>query len=186
MMIEFLATAVAAATAAAPPVHPDPMISGAWLKDIAVAVILALGTGGGAWIVAWRKGAKQGESIGREQGRSERITLESPLPDMNVNMTRKYNPPTFGQHMELVRKVTKLEERTEKLDDKLETTATQIREDLAKQYVEILTAGEERERRITNAGIKSERELSTKLDGIARGFHARVDALIDAKPHTRK
>jgi uncharacterized coiled-coil protein SlyX len=133
------------------------MISGQWIIAVIVALVASLGSAGAAWIAAMKKG--------EAKGRSEKITLQSPVPEVPVR--RIYSPPTFSQHMELSRRLESLEERTAKSEDELQAAVAQIRAEMGKQYVEILKAGHEREIR-----------LSDKLDDIARAFHSRVDDLI--------
>lgn len=147
--------------------EPDAMISGAWLIAIAKVVIIALGTAGAAWIVALKKGEKQGA----EKERSK-VTLEDPVPEVPVK--KVYSPPSFYQHMDLVRRVEKVELKTDQLAEALVTTATEIRKQASENFVDILNAGHERENR-----------LSEKLDGIARGFHGRVDELMKFNPEKK-
>ncbi|MEO5713002.1 MAG: hypothetical protein ABIT37_05900 [Luteolibacter sp.] len=149
---------ILAETAAA---APDQLISGDWLIAIVKAIILALGVGGASWIVAMKKGEAKGKSM--------RMTLGEPVPEIPVR--RVYSPPSFSQHMDLVRRVEKVEEIAVDLRNDFQQAMTDIRKDSAKQYVEILTAGHERENRLTD-----------KLDGIAKGFHARVDELVKVPP----
>lgn len=147
--------------------EPDALISGAWLIAIVKVAIIALGTAGAAWIVALRKGERQGV----EKERSK-VTLQDPVPEVPVK--KVYSPPSFYQHMDLVRRVEKVEQKTDELADALTATATEIRKQASENFVEILRAGHERENR-----------LAEKLDGIARGFHGRVDELMKFNPEKK-
>jgi len=101
----------------------------------------------------------------RERVKNAKMTLQEPVPDIPVTMTRKYNPPTFSQHMEVVRRVCTLE-----------STVQEIRREAAENYKELMAAGESRTNRMLD-----------KMDDVARGFHSRVDDLIavGAKPKPR-
>lgn len=93
-----------------------------------------------------------------------KVTLQEPVPDVPVTMTRKYSPPTFSQHMDAVRRI-----------DRLEHTVGEIRREAAESYKELMLAGENRTNRMLD-----------KLDDVARAFHARVDDLIAEHPQTPK
>jgi hypothetical protein len=83
--------------------------------------------------------------------------IEAPVPVITTR--REYSPPTFHQHHALGLRV-----------DKLETGMDQLRRDNEQQFRTILLAGEERMLRMLD-----------KLDGVARGFHNRVDQLMKIK-----
>jgi len=144
---------------------PDSLISGAWLIKIVTACIIAIGTAGAAWIVALRKGERQG--VEKERGKA--VLLQDPVPEFPVK--RVYSPPSFAQHMNVVDRVVKLEKEADELREAFHAESAAIRRDLSKQYVEILKAGHERENRITD-----------KLDDISRAFHSRVDELLHNTP----
>lgn len=144
---------------------PDSLISGAWLIKIFSTSIIAIGTAGAAWIVALRRGERQG--VEKERGKA--FTLQDPVPELPVK--RVYSPPSFSQHMNVVDRVVKLEKEADELREAFHKESAAIRRDLSKQYVEILHAGHERENRI-----------SDKLDDIARAFHSRVDDLLNNPP----
>lgn len=91
-----------------------------------------------------------------------KVTLQDPVPDIPVTMTRKYNPPTFSQHMEVVRRVGTLEH-----------SVGEIRREAAENYKELMMAGEARTNRMMD-----------KLDDVARAFHSRVDDLVADRPQT--
>ena len=125
----------------------ETMISGDWIVTIVVAVIGAVG-------------AAIAKQRGKAEGRNERVTLDSPVPEVP---TRKVlTPPSWDAHRALCDRVTKIEE-----------TTSELRRDLAGQYRELMQAGAAREASITD-----------KLDGIARGIHARIDDLM--KPKTSR
>ena len=146
----------------------DSLISGDTVVTLLKTLFIGLGSAGAAWIVAFNKGQK------KEKDRAtNNITLQSPMPEVPVK--RVYSPPTFSQHMAIVERVGKLEVKTEDLSKEIQEVGTDIRAASAKQYVEILNAGHERELRIID-----------KLDGIARGFHERVDDLLKANPANKK
>ncbi len=136
----------------------DTNISGEWLTAFVVAIIGAVG----GVVAAWKRGVKEGES--------KKITLGEPMPEVPVK--RVYSPPSYYQHMDLARRVEKVEEITLDLRNNFHKAVEEIRRDSAKQYVEILNAGHERETRI-----------GEKLDDIARAFHSRVDDLLKYQPN---
>lgn len=100
----------------------------------------------------------------REAADKAQVRLEPPVPDIPVTMTRKYNPPTFFQHMEVVRRVNALEH-----------SVAEIRREASENYKELMMAGETRTNRMMD-----------KLDDVARAFHARVDDLLADHPQTPK
>ena len=92
---------------------------------------------------------------------AQNIALQNPLPEFP---TRKVlTPPSWDAHRALVDRVTALEHVTQEL-----------RRETSQQYHELLKAGGERET-----------HLSDKLDGIARGIHARIDEILSTRPRTR-
>lgn len=96
----------------------------------------------------------------RARMQRNKVTLQEPVPDIPVTMTRKYNPPTFSQHMEVVRRVGALEH-----------SVGEIRREAAENYKELMMAGEARTNRMMD-----------KLDDVARAFHSRVDDLVAHQP----
>lgn len=90
--------------------------------------------------------------IGKKQGRAE-------AQDNNVTLQ--------GQPISV-----KMEEHfvTRREFDRLEKVTEGLRRDLAGQYRDLMQAGAAREQ-----------NLSDKLDGIARGIHARIDEIIKTK-----
>lgn len=87
--------------------------------------------------------------------------LASPVPEVP---TRKVlTPPSWDAHRALVDRVTALEAVTQEL-----------RRETSQQYHELLKAGGERET-----------HLSDKLDGIARGIHARIDEILQQRLRPR-
>ena len=92
---------------------------------------------------------------------AQNVSLQNPLPEFP---TRKVlTPPSWDAHRALVDRVTALEHVTQEL-----------RRETSLQYHELLKAGGERET-----------HLSDKLDGIARGIHARIDEILSTRPRTR-
>jgi hypothetical protein len=96
----------------------------------------------------------------REAAQRNQVTIKPPVPEIPVTMTRKYNPPTFSQHMEAVRRI-----------DRLEHSVGEIRREAAENYKELMLAGEVRANRLID-----------KMDDVARAFHARVDDLLANAP----
>lgn len=89
------------------------------------------------------------------------VTMQSPFPEVP---TRKVlMPPSWDAHQALRDRVTVIEHGL-----------TELRRESATQYHELLKAGAERET-----------HLSDKLDGIARGIHARIDEILTTRPRTR-
>jgi len=85
------------------------------------------------------------------------VSLKSPVPEVP---TRKvFTPPSWDAHKALMDRVTCLERVTQELA-----------RDMSSQYRELMKAGSAREQ-----------NLSDKLDGIARGIHARIDEYLN--PH---
>lgn len=87
--------------------------------------------------------------------------LASPVPEVP---TRKVlTPPSWDAHRALVDRVSALE-----------SAYSELRRDTTHQYQELLKAGGERET-----------HLSDKLDGIARGIHARIDEILQTRTRAR-
>lgn len=124
----------------------ETLISGEWLTGLIVAVIGAMGSA----LVAYKKGAASKQDI----------SLQSPVP--TVPTQKVSTPPSWDAHRALCDRVTRVEETTQEL-----------RRDMASQYRELMRAGAERER-----------SLSDKLDGIASGIHSRINELITPKPRS--
>lgn len=117
----------------------------------------------GSWIIAVIGAIAAGIAlvVGKKQGRAEaadnNVTIKQPVP--TVPMSKVPTPPTWDAHKALCDLVTALEQVTKEL-----------RRDIAGQYRELMQAGAAREVNI-----------SDKLDGIARGIHARIDDLMKPK-----
>jgi hypothetical protein len=118
--------------------------------------LTALGGAVAAVVVAVRKRMRQ--ATGKAT-----VNLEPPVPEIPVAMKRVYNPPTFSQHMEVVRRVNALEH-----------SVAEIRREAAENYKELMLAGEARTNRMLD-----------KMDDVARAFHARVDDLLANPPNPR-
>lgn len=89
--------------------------------------------------------------------------IEDPVPEVPVK--RIYTPPTFSQHQDVVRRV-----------GQLESDVRDIRQRQSEQFTKLLEVGEERKDKIFE-----------KIDNMARGFHARVDQILnEGKTNTRK
>jgi hypothetical protein len=131
---------------------PDAMISGNWL----IAVIGAIAAG-----IALVIGKKQG----RAEAEENNVTIKHPVP--TVPMSKVSTPPTWDAHVALCDRVT----RQEVISNELRHDLSEVRKDMEHQYRELLAAGHERERNITD-----------KLDGVARGIHARIDEIMKPKP----
>lgn len=134
---------------------PDTLISGNWI----IAVIGALFTGAALL-------------LGKMQGRREasETTLKEPVP--TVPTSKVYTPPTFSQHQELVRRVVCLENETKEHRDYVEGQLRDIRRENSEQFVKLMTAGETRKDAIME-----------NMNAMVRGFHARVDQLVDGHLH---
>lgn len=128
----------------------DFMISGNWLIGAGVALIPILG---GVWIKAKKAGLSEA---------SNNITLQSPVP--TVPISKVYTPPTYWQHMEVVRRV-----------DKLETGQEEIRKEMGEQFRKLIEVGEERKDK-----------LMDKIDASAKGFHERVNQIVNEFHHAPK
>ena len=85
------------------------------------------------------------------------VSLRSPVP--TIPTQKVSSPPSWDAHRALCDRVARVEETTHEL-----------RRDVASQYREIMKAGADREA-----------SLSDKLDGIARGIHSRIDAIVQPK-----
>lgn len=120
------------------------MISGEWIIALLVAVIPLIG---GVWVKAKKAGERQANA-------SRDVTLREPLPDVGVR--RVFSPPSFSQHMEVVRRV-----------ETLEKDVREIRRENAEQFRKLLEVGESRKDTILQ-----------KLEDTARAYHARVDELL--------
>lgn len=136
------------------------MISGDWMVAALIALIPVIG---GVWIKAKRAGAKQ----------AGEVTLKDPLPTMPTQ--RVYSPPSFSQHMEVVRRVALLESDARETREYVETQLREIRREGAEQFVKLMQAGESRKDDICN-----------KFDTVARGFHDRVDQIMLENKKARK
>ena len=128
----------------------DFMISGNWLIGAGVALIPILG---GVWIKAKKAGLSEA---------TNNITIQTPVP--TVPITKVYSPPTFSQHMEVVRRV-----------DKLEASHEELRRELAASFRRLIDVGEERKDK-----------LMDKIDASAKGFHERVNQIVNEFHHAPK
>ena len=128
----------------------DFMISGNWLIGAAVALIPILG---GVWVRAKKAGLRAA---------TNNITLQAPVP--TVPISKVYTPPTYWQHMEVVRRV-----------DKLETGQEEIRKEMGEQFRKLIEVGEERKDK-----------LMDKIDASAKGFHERVNQIVNEFHHAPK
>jgi len=136
------------------------MISGDWLVAALLALIPVIG---GVWIKAKKAGAKE----------AGEVTLKEPVPEVPVK--RVYTPPTFSQHQDVVRRVAQLEADAKENREHFEQQLRDIRREQAEQFVKLMQAGEMRKDMIFE-----------KIDSMARGFHARVDQIMDDKKHPRR
>lgn len=120
----------------------------------------------GNWIIAVIGALASALALfyGKRQGLREatnNFTLQSPVPEVP---TRKVlTPPSWDAHQALRDRVTVIE-----------SGLADLRRESASHYHELLKAGSERET-----------HLSDKLDGIARGIHARIDEFLATKPRPR-
>jgi chromosomal replication initiation ATPase DnaA len=121
----------------------DFMVSGEWLTGFVVAIIGAVG----GLYVKMRGDVKKAAE-------SREVKLTEPVAEVPVK--RVYSPPSFSQHMEIVRRV-----------DALESDQRALRKDMAEGFLKLMEVGEERKDKIM-----------TKIDDVAKGFHARVDQLV--------
>jgi len=131
MTTQFLAEAAA---------DGDAMISGAWMLKLIAALFT------GAALV-----------LGRYWGRKEearKITVQDPVPEVPVK--RVYSPPSFSQHMDLVRRI-----------EVVEGNVAELRRDQAIQFLKLMEVGERRKD-----------DILERFDVVARGFHDRVDQII--------
>lgn len=118
------------------------MISGAWLTTFVVGIITAIG---GVWLKGKSQGVKEA---------TNNITIQSPMPEVPVK--KVYSPPTFSQHMDLVRRV-----------EAVESNVAELRRDQMKQFRDLLEVGEARKDAILE-----------RFNTVADGFHARVDQVL--------
>lgn len=116
------------------------MISGEWMLKVIAAIFT------GAALVL-------GRYWGRKEG-AQSITLQNPVPDVPVK--RVYSPPSFSQHMDLVRRI-----------EVVEGNVAELRRDQAIQFLKLMEVGERRKD-----------DILERFDVVARGFHDRVDQII--------
>lgn len=136
-----------------------------WLAEAATDTAIS-----GNWLIAVIGAIASGAAliIGRMQGtrKARTTTIESPVPEVP---TRKVStPPSWDAHRALCDRVS----RNEEAIAEVRRDMADVRREVVDNYKEILQAGADRER-----------SLSDKLDGIARGIHARIDTII--KPTRR-
>lgn len=103
-------------------------------------------------------GAFLARQKGKAEGRAETITLTDPMPEVPTKQV--FSPPTYHQHEALAHRVTRVE-----------VSVDQLRRDQQEQFTKLLQAGETRADR-----------LAEKIDGVAVGFHRRVDQLLNHDP----
>jgi hypothetical protein len=118
----------------------------------------------GNWIIGFlgAAGTLLGVILGHKNGKaSQSVTLATPLPEMPFR--KMLTPPSWDAHKALCDRVSALELAT-----------SELRRETTHQYQEILKAGGEREV-----------HLSDKLDGIARGIHARIDEILQTRTRAR-
>jgi hypothetical protein len=130
------------------------MISGNWI----IAVIGAIAAG-----IALVVGKRQG----RAEAEENNVTLKHPVP--TVPMSKVTTPPSWDAHVALCDRMT----RQEITSNELRHDLSEVRKEMALQYRDLMTAGATREQNI-----------SDKIDGMARGIHARIDELM--KPKTNR
>jgi adenine-specific DNA methylase len=136
------------------PILADFMISGDWVVTAAVGLIPVLS---GVWIKAKRAGLREA---------TNNITLQAPVP--TVPISKVYSPPTFSQHMEVVRRVEKLETSHEEL-------SRELRREMGESFRRLMEVGEERKDK-----------LMDKIDASAKGFHERVNQIVNEFHHAPK
>ena len=139
--------------AEAAPPAPDPVISGNWLVNALVILIPVIAA---AFVVMVRKNHWKAQGT-KEEAQKRSTTIEG----QPIGVTEMKPSPTWQQHHDLTKRVFKVEESINRLS-----------EEQARQFRDLLSAGHERELRIMD-----------KIDDVARAFHSRVDALIDAPSH---
>ena len=127
------------ADAAAAP--PDTLVSGNWI----IAVIGAVSTILGMFWAHQRGKTSQG------------VILNHPVPELPVR--KVYSPPSFSQHMDLVRRI-----------EVVESNVADLRRDQGQQFIRLMEVGEKRKD-----------DILEKFEGVARGFHARVDQFMAEK-----
>ena len=92
-----------------------------------------------------------GGYLGKRAATIQRVRLTEPMPEVPVR--RVSSPPTWDQHHGLEKRVSFIEQ-----------AQTEMRRDMAAEFRALLEAGGSREQR-----------LSSKLEGIAREIHRRID-----------
>jgi hypothetical protein len=135
---------------------PDTLISGNWITAFVVAVIGSVTSG----ILAWKKG--------EAKGRSEKITLTEPMPEIPTR--RVYSPPTFYQHQELMRRVDALEKGTTAHREYVEGQFRAIRRENSEQFITLMNAGETRKDAIME-------EVRTEMNRIYERINKLADQL---------
>lgn len=135
-------------------VAADTQISGNWVLELIAKLFVGLGVLVTAVWAAYKKGQAAPVS---------NLTLPDPLPEF-VTRTAS-TPPSWDAHKALVDRVM----RQEQISNELRHDLSEVRKEMAKNYRDLITAGQARE---TN--------LSDKLDGIARSIHSRIDDLMTA------
>lgn len=86
------------------------------------------------------------------------VRIKDPVPEVPVRHVS--TPPSYHQHQALAERVTRVE-----------VSVDQLRRDQQEQFGKLLQAGETRADR-----------LAEKIDGVAVGFHRRVDQLLNHEP----
>jgi hypothetical protein len=107
----------------------------------------------GALITALVGGGVIGKKI-----TENKMHIEPPIPEVP---TRKVNyPPTWDAHQALTHRVSRLEQDVQRMGEDVKN----IRSEQASQFAQLMSAGAERELRI-----------SEKLDAVANQIHRRID-----------
>jgi hypothetical protein len=112
---------------------------------------------GTVWIRAKKAGLSEAKN---------NITIQTPVP--TVPVSKVYSPPTFFQHTELARRVDKLEINHEEL-------SRELRREMGESFRRLMDVGEERKDK-----------LMDKIDASAKGFHERVNQIVNEFHHAPK
>lgn len=132
----------------------DPQISGAWVLELVAKIFAGLGVLFTAVWLAYKKGDADRKTKGS-------VTIDG----QPIEFKKTPQQVSWSDHNNLVIRVGRMEERLDVMKD-----------EQGRRHVEMLTAGHEREMRITEA-------LSNKLDQVATRWHERLDEVF-GKPKT--
>jgi hypothetical protein len=144
--------------AAAAAAGPDTQISGAWVLELVAKIFAGLGVLFTAVWVAYRKGDADRKTKGS-------VTIDG----QPIEFKKSAKQVSWSDHNNLVTRVGRMEARLDTMQD-----------EQARRHVEMLTAGHEREMRITDA-------LTNKLDQVATRWHERLDEVFGKpKPPPRR